>query len=218
MKKEDIKWVFAYAVLFAVVMILIITEGFAWANMKFPYLAGFFQFAIFASAGEILSSRILEGEWVMNRATAFKAFCWGGGGIIVTLAFRVFSEGTECVMQIGLLPFYGNSLALAFFTSCTNNFFFAPLHSAAMRVCGSYAELRYKQSEKITVRQAIEFIDWGELVDFVLFKTIPFFWIPINTLGFLLPVEYRIVFAAMLSLVFGILMTVLKLRERRVQQ
>ena len=60
-------------------------------------------------------------------------------------------------------------------------------------------------------------VDWGELVDFTLFKTIPFFWIPINTVGFLLPQEYRIVFAAVLSLVFGILMTILKLRERKNQ-
>lgn len=64
-------------------------------------------------------------------------------------------------------------------------------------------------------RQAVDSVDWGELIDFTLFKTIPLFWIPVNTVGFLLPQEYRIVFAAVLSLAFGILMTVLKLRERK---
>ena len=117
----------------------------------------------------------------------------------------------------GLLPGYGNALALAFFTRCTNNLFFAPIHSALMRVCGNYGEIRFLEGRHITPRQAVDSVDWGELVDFTLFKTIPLFWIPINTVGFLLPQEYRIVFAAVLSLVFGILMTILKLRERKNQ-
>ena len=99
--------------------------------------------------------------------------------------------------------------------SVTNNLFFAPIHSALMRVCGNYAEIRFLAGQHITPRQAVDSVDWGELIDFTLFKTIPLFWIPVNTVGFLLPQEYRIVFAAVLSLAFGILMTVLKLRERK---
>ena len=95
------------------------------------------------------------------------------------------------------------------------NLFFAPIHSALMRVCGNYAEIRFLAGQHITPRQAVDSVDWGELIDFTLFKTIPLFWIPVNTVGFLLPQEYRIVFAAVLSLAFGILMTVLKLRERK---
>ena len=129
----------------------------------------------------------------------------------------MFSQGTQQAMAAGLLPGYGNALALAFFTSCTNNLFFAPIHSALMRVCGNYGEIRFLEGRHITPRQAVDSVDWGELVDFTLFKTIPLFWIPINTVGFLLPQEYRIVFAAVLSLVFGILMTILKLRERKNQ-
>lgn len=55
------------------------------------------------------------------------------------------------------------------------------------------------------------------MVNFTLFRTIPLFWIPVNTVGFLLPVHYRIVFASVLSMAFGVLMTILKLRERRNQ-
>lgn len=68
------------------------------------------------------------------------------------------------------------------------------------------------------MRQAVDSVDWGELIDFTLFKTIPFFWIPVNTVTFLLPEDYRIASAAMLSMVFGILMTVLRLKERRDQE
>lgn len=217
MKKNDRIWIVFYVFLCAISAFLTVTGEFSRLNQMFPYAAGFVQFAIYATAGELLSTRILEGVWAVNRATCFKAASWGFGGLWVTLAFRVFSEGTVRAMEAGLLPFCGNTLAAAFFTSCTNNLFFAPLHSALMRVCGNYADLRFLQNRRITVREAVNSVDWGELVDFTLFKTIPLFWIPINTVGFLLPVNFRVVFAAMLSLVFGVLMTVLKLRERKNQ-
>lgn len=102
------------------------------------------------------------------------------------------------------------------FTSVTNNLFFAPIHSALMRVCGNYAEIRFWRGS-ISPTPSGGLCRLGELIDFTLFKTIPLFWIPVNTVGFLLPQEYRIVFAAVLSLAFGILMTVLKLRERKNQ-
>ena len=190
MKRSDIWWAVAYGLLAVFTVLFCVTGGFAKVNIAYPYLAGFAQFAVYATAGELLSGRMLEGTWQINRATWFKSLSWGIGGVLVTLA-------------------------QAFFTSFTNNLFFAPIHSALMRVCGNYAEIRFLAGQHITPRQAVDSVDWGELIDFTLFKTIPLFWIPVNTVGFLLPQEYRIVFAAVLSLAFGILMTVLKLRERK---
>ena len=205
MKRSDIWWAAAYGLLAVFTVLFCVTGGFAKVNTAYPYLAGFAQFAVYATAGELLSGRL------------FKSLSWGIGGVLVTLAFTVFSQGTRQAMAAGLLPGYGNALAQAFFTSLTNNLFFAPIHSALMRVCGNYAEIRFLAGQHITPRQAVDSVDWGELIDFTLFKTIPLFWIPVNTVGFLLPQEYRIVFAAVLSLAFGILMTVLKLRERKNQ-
>ena len=108
----------------------VVTGGFAKVNIAYPYLAGFAQFAVYATAGELLSGRMLEGTWQINRATWFKSLSWGIGGVLVTLAFTVFSQGTRQAMAAGLLPGYGNALAQAFFTSVTNNLFlllFIPL-------------------------------------------------------------------------------------------
>ena len=217
MKRNDIWWAVAYGLLAVFTVLFCVTGGFAKVNIAYPYLAGFAQFAVYATAGEVLSGRMLEGTWQIKRATWFKSLSWGIGGVLVTLAFTVFSQGTRQAMAAGLLPGYGNTLAQAFFTSVTNNLFFAPIHSALMRVCGNYAEIRFLAGQHITPRQAVDSADRAELIDFTLFKTIPLFWIPVNTVGFLLPQEYRIVFAAVLSLAFGILMTVLKLRERKNQ-
>ena len=188
MKRSDIWWAVAYGLLAVFTALFCVTGGFAKVNIAYPYLAGFAQFAVYATAGELLSGRLLEGTWQINRATWFKSLSWGIGGVLVTLAFTVFSQGTRQAMAAGLLPGYGN-----------------------------YAEIRFLAGQHITPRQAVDSVDWGELIDFTLFKTIPLFWIPVNTVGFLLPQEYRIVFAAVLSLAFGILMTVLKLRERKNQ-
>ena len=126
MKRRDIYWVAAYGLLAAATVLLCVTGGFAWFNATYPYLAGFIQFSVYATAGELLSGRMLEGHWQINRATWFKSVSWGVGGLFVTLAFSVFSQGTQQAMAAGLLPGYGNALALAFFTSCTNNLFFCP--------------------------------------------------------------------------------------------
>jgi hypothetical protein len=45
---------------------------------------------------------------------------------------------------------------------------------------------------------------WG----FVYKKTIPFFWIPAHTVTFLLPAEIRVLFAVVLSVVLGLLLTI----------
>ena len=130
---------------------------------------------------------------------------------------RTVSGLMALVMAAGMLPFAGSRLAQAFFTSSANNLVLGPIQTAFLRVCGNYADARFLRGEVLTRRQAVESVDWGELVDFSIFKTIPFFWIPINTVTFLLPEDYRIVSAAILSMAFGVLMTILKLRERKTQ-
>lgn len=217
MKKSDILWCLLYGFLVVISAFLVVSGSFAWFNGNLPYLAGAVQFAVYATAGELLSTRMLEERWQANRATVFVAASWGVSGLFVTLAFQVFSAGAQQAMLHGYLPFSGHALMLAFFTSALNNLFFGPIHSGFIRVCVNYADLRFTKGGTPTVRQAVNSVDWGELIDFTLFKTIPFFWIPVNTVTFLLPEDYRIASAAMLSMVFGILMTVLRLKERRDQ-
>lgn len=217
MKKSDISWCLLYVLLAVASAVLVISGRFACSSN--PALPGRCSTICgICHSWELLSTRMLEGRWEVNRATLFVAASWGFSGLLVTLAFQVFSTGAQQAMVRGFLPFCGNTIALAFFTSALNNLFFGPIHSGLIRVCVNYADLRFTQGGSPTVRQAVDSVDWGELIDFTLFKTIPFFWIPVNTVTFLLPEDYRIASAAMLSMVFGILMTVLRLKERRDQE
>lgn len=215
MRKTDWKWSVCYLIFFGVVAVLLATGIFNYFNEKYPYIAGFTQFTMFATSGELLSVRILNGKWEFNKSTAFKALVWGTSGLFVTLMFNVLSSGVPVVMKLGFLPFYGNRFATALFTSVLLNLFFAPIHSAAIRIFSSYGEERFLHNRRLSAIEATQSVEWGEFVDFTVFKTVPFFWIPVNTIGFLLPRGLQVAFAAILSFVFGMLMTVLKLRERR---
>ncbi len=215
MKKYDILWGTGYMLLFAVMAVLTYMGILAVWNDKLPYIGGFIQFLVFATSGEILSTRILCGNWEVNKCTVYKAITWGVSGIFVAAAFFIVSGGVKLAMKEGMLPFYGNRIAQALFISCSVNLFFGSVHSAAIRIFSNYFEEKYLRNKKMTVYETVTSVEWGEFVEFTFFKTLPFFWIPVNTLVFLLPQSLQVSFAAMLSFAFGMLMTMLKLKEKR---
>ena len=51
-------------------------------------------------------------------------------------------------------------------------------------------------------------INWQAQWGFVFKKTIPFFWYPAHTITFLLPAEQRVLFAALLGIVLGVLLAI----------
>ena len=53
-------------------------------------------------------------------------------------------------------------------------------------------------------------IDWDRMWNFVFKKTIPFFWIPAHTITFLLPETFQVLFAALLSVALGVLLSLKK--------
>ena len=65
----------------------------------------------------------------------------------------------------------------------------------------------------VKLSDVIARIDWQGLVSFVIFKTIPFFWIPAHTITFLLPPEYRVLMAAYLSVALGAILAYGKRRK-----
>jgi hypothetical protein len=55
---------------------------------------------------------------------------------------------------------------------------------------------------------AVRRVDWPAFFTFVVGRTIPLFWIPAHTVTFLLPTQYRVLVAALLSIVLGVVLTV----------
>jgi hypothetical protein len=53
-------------------------------------------------------------------------------------------------------------------------------------------------------------MNWDVMWNFILKKTIPFFWIPAHTITFLLPAEFRVLFAAILGIALGLILAIKK--------
>ena len=51
-------------------------------------------------------------------------------------------------------------------------------------------------------------LDWKTLWNFTFKKTIPFFWIPAHTITFLLPTDFQVLFAALLGICLGVLLSI----------
>jgi hypothetical protein len=126
----------------------------------------------------------------------------------IVLMFGLFYEGVAGATQNGLLPgapgFTGRLLQ-AFFTGTFLNLTFAPVFMAVHRISDTYID-RYVEGQKPTISAVLAQIDWQEFFRFVVGKTIPFFWIPVQTINFILPAQYRIIVAAYLSIVLGLIL------------
>jgi hypothetical protein len=57
-------------------------------------------------------------------------------------------------------------------------------------------------------------LNWKVQWHFVFKKTIPLFWIPAHTITFMLPSQYQVLFAASLSIVLGVLLSVAAVMSR----
>lgn len=75
-KKNDTLW-FSFYILLALAIIYFIWSGILLSfNINMPYIAGFVQFGIFASAGELASGRILQKKWTVDSVFIFKGISW----------------------------------------------------------------------------------------------------------------------------------------------
>ncbi len=57
---------------------------------------------------------------------------------------------------------------------------------------------QFSKIKDVKLKAVTDKIDWYGFMSFIVFKTIPLFWIPAHTITFLLPGEYRVLMAALL--------------------
>ena len=189
-------------------------------NESNPYIMGFFKFAIMAMMGEMLAFRIIENRWSFVEGFFIKMLVWGVIGIIITFMFMLFPLGVQEMINNKIIPSGSGYLAkilFGFYTSIIANFAFGPIFMAAHRVSDTYIEMKLKNNNT-TLNIAIDSINWPGFIKTVVGKMIPFFWLPAHIITFLLPPHYRILFAAYLSIILGILLALAKKEKNSVKQ
>ena len=204
--------IYSFGVLALLAAILIIPStrsGFEQLTSSHCFIMGFFKFAMLATAGELFSRRLNAGYWQAPCYLWARWLIWGVIGLWITYMMKTFSFGVSALMQNHILT-GGDSLFLkALYTSITMNLSFGPTFMA-LHKC-SYQLLEQKKNKASCSLQAVlEAINWQVFVKFTLFKTIPLFWIPAHTITFMLPANYQVTVAALLSVALGIILSIKK--------
>ena len=202
-----------FGVLFAVAFILLYpsTHALFVATTKIhPYLMGFVKVAILATMGELMSLRIVAGEWEKPVGLHYRAFVWGLLGMAFVIVFHIFAVGIAGSMNKALLPTTANQginkVLFALFTSTFMNLAFGPTFMLFHRVTDTFIDLgegRLNKIMKVKLADVIDKIDFHGFISFVVIKTIPIFWIPAHTVTFMLAPEYRVLMASFLSIAMG---------------
>lgn len=198
--------IFCLGVIAAFIAILAIPatrEVFITASTNHPYLMAFVKFALLATVGDILGKYLGSKQWAAPKGAVQKAIVWGFLGMVITLMFQIFIGGVNGAMANGYLMQSDSVVLHAFLASVFMNFAFAPTFMAFHRITDTLIDLKCDGVTGMSLSEVLKSIDWSGFITFVVMKTIPFFWVPAHTLSFLCPGEYRVVFAASLSVALG---------------
>lgn len=223
MKKQDFLFIAAIVLIF--LPFFISEPAYEWYksfNTAHGMVMSFLKFAILATLGEMLGLRISAG--VYNRkgfGLIPRAVVWGVLGIGINAAMIIFSKGVPLFMEyMGMVnasqtingEMCVDKFLIALAISVTMNTIFAPVFMTFHKITDTHI-LQCGGSVKslitpIPMTKIITELNWNVQWNFVFKKTIPFFWYPAHTITFLLPAEMRVLFAALLGIVLGVLLAV----------
>lgn len=196
-------------------------------NSSHGMLASFFKFAVLSTLGELLGLRISSGSYYRKGFGVMpRAFVWGIFGMAINMAFVIFSTGIPAFAgylgvenPAGIMS--GNisvgKVALAFAISVAMNSIFAPVFMTLHKITDTHilateGTMRGLFSP-IPMGEILQNINWKVQWGFVFKKTIPLFWFPAHTVTFLLPEDMRVIFAALLGVVLGLILAVAARRK-----
>jgi hypothetical protein len=229
MKKSDFLFVLFFLALFIPFIILKpLFEFYESFNSEHGMVMSFFKFAILATMGEMIALRIRKG--VYNEpgfGIAPRSVVWGFIGLAIKLAFTVFSTGVPIFIEyLGLKDsvaamkgsFTGLKLLNSFCISVVMNIIFAPVMMTFHKITDTHiinnGGTLSCLAKKIDFAHILRTMNWNVMWNFVFMKTIPLFWIPAHTITFLLPPEFQVLFAALLGIALGLILSFASLKGR----
>ena len=187
---------------------------------RFPFITSFIKFAILATAGEVIGLRIRTGSYIAKDFGLIpRAIVWGFLGMTIQASFIIFARGVPELLTFAGLgdanaalagPLSAGKIGVAFAISTLLNIFYAPVLMVTHKVTDTHITMNGGTLagffRTVRVREILDQTDWKMLWGFVLKKTIPLFWIPAQTINFLMPEKYRVLIAAIYGIILGIIL------------
>lgn len=227
MKKSDFLTLIIVSLIIGVfIFVPKVLEGFHHLTATHGLLMSFVKFSFLATFGEMLALRIKKGNYIEQGFGIVPRFLiWGILGMCIATAMTIFKSGTLTFLtNVGLEEasqwfsggFSWGKLFVAFCISILMNTFFAPVFMTFHKITDIHiAETGGSIKGFLTAPLKIEEtlshkINWKIQYGFVFKKTIPLFWYPAHTITFMLPGNYQVVFAALLGVVLGLILSIKK--------
>ena len=224
MKRTDLYFIVAIAAIFLPFFLSApLYEWYSTFNASHGMVMSFLKFGILSTLGEMLGCRISTGKYVTPTFGVLpRMVVWGFLGMGINMAMIVFSKGTPMFMQyMGMTNaveaftadgFSMDKLWVALAVSVAMNTIFAPVFMTFHKVTEAHIAAHNGSLKAlvtpIPMAERLGTLNWQAQWGFVFRKTIPFFWYPAHTITFLLPAEQRVLFAALLGIVLGVLLAV----------
>lgn len=197
-------------------------------NQLHSLIASFFKFAILATLGELIGLRIKTGNYFQKGFGVLpRAIVWGFLGITIKIAFVIFAIGTpaflesigfEGIKQAMSNPITFQKVGISFSISIAMNLVYAPVMMTLHKVTDTHILNNHGTLKgfftPIKFGAIFSNLDWNTQWNFTFKKMIPFFWIPAHTITFLLPVNFQVLFAALLGIALGILLAFANLNKK----
>ncbi len=206
----SLAWLLIVGAAIAMLLVPSSRDRFAAATRSAPYLMGMIKVGVLGTMGELLGGKIVSGRWRLRGIRLWqRALVWGFLGIVFTAVFPLFSHGADGLLGQGLLPGAGVALAAAFWKS----FFMNVIFAFPMMTFHRYTDTLIGKGTLFSLHpdtaSVFAGIDWRNMFSIVAPSCI-WFWIPAQTVTFLLPAEYRVMSAAFLAIVLGFILGMAK--------
>lgn len=224
MKKTDLCFLLVIVAIFAP---FFLSDGlYAWYklfNAAHGMVMSFLKFGILSTLGEMLGCRISTGKYLTPTFGLLpRMVVWGFLGMGINMAMIIFSKGTPLFMEYmgmgnAVEAFTAETLSMdkfwvALAVSVAMNTIFAPVFMTLHKITDAHIAAHGGSLKAlvtpIPMAERFASLNWQAQWGFVFKKTIPLFWYPAHTITFLLPAEQRVLFAALLGIVLGVLLAV----------
>lgn len=192
-------------------------------NSAYPFSLAALKFAVLATLGEMIGQRIKNGRYITpGFGVAARAILWGVYGVWIAIMMKVLAMGIPQIVESmgaeGVVEAMASSEITfkkflgALSISVAMNLSFAPIFMTLHKITDTHI-LEQKGSIRalitpVPMRRIFNSLDWDVQWNFIFKKTIPLFWIPAHTVTFMLPGNSQVLFAAALSILLGVILSI----------
>ncbi|MTI71359.1 MAG: hypothetical protein FH751_14020 [Firmicutes bacterium] len=204
-----ITWLLNLILVIAILYLPSTREKFVYATNNYPYIMGILELGVLGTMGDLLGNKIVNGRWnIIGIRIQQRILVWGFIGVLFTVAFPIYSYGVEGLLKEGFLPGENSRLLTSFWKSFLMNMLFA----FPMMVLNRFLDKLIDNDNLFTLWPVVDTfknMHWEQMFR-VVAPTCIWFWIPVNTITFLLPSVYRVISGALLAIVLGFVLGMAK--------